>query len=112
MLDVPRSLPSFMSVNKTTPKWNLVAFSFLGLHKGPFKAGWKAGNFLGLYSQDGVCMKNKDADEKYYRLAKPDKNADCGLREKEDFERFFFFKLNSSCYIKRITKAMTPECET
>lgn len=54
---------------------NLSGLSFLDLYKGPSKAGGKAGNFLGLFPQGGVWMKNKDADEKYYRLAKPGRDA-------------------------------------
>lgn len=68
--------------------------SFLDLHKGPYKTGGKAGNFLGLCPQGGVCVKNKGADEKYYRLAKPGKGADYGPGGKEDFEKvgcFFCF---------------------
>lgn len=48
--------------NETIMKFS--GLSFLDLYKRPYKAGGKAGNFLGHYAQDGVCMKNKDADEK------------------------------------------------
>lgn len=37
----------------------LSGLSFLDLYKGPYKAGGKAANFLGLYPQDDVGMKKR-----------------------------------------------------
>lgn len=63
----------FMLMNKTTPAWNS-GLTVLDLHKGPYKACRKAGDFLGLHPQEGVCKKNKDAGRWYPRLAKPGKD--------------------------------------
>lgn len=51
------------------------SLTVLDLHKGPHEACSKAGSFLGLHPQEGVCKKNKDADGRYHRLAKPGKVA-------------------------------------
>lgn len=53
----------------------LKSLTVLDLHKGPYKPWRKTGNFLGLHPQEGVYKKNKDADGRYHRLAKPGKDA-------------------------------------
>lgn len=65
----------FVTVNKTIPEWNSVAFTVLHLHKGPCKTRRKTGCLLGLHPQKCVFKKHENADGRYHKLAKPGKEA-------------------------------------